>query len=186
MSMDIFSKTVQRLTGRRKNCWRMPKNFVYEKSCLECHQNLFPVKLSVDGSNAHLFYTTSKEPLACINCHLNVGHYDKNALHAHNTSFGVTVAEDQTLFTEPAKVEKFENFNEKIPGTNVSFDMVALPGGKFQMGSPDDEPFRETRMKVRCGKLPCQNSGWQKLKLHGMNTWHSSGLQVRREELKDR
>jgi formylglycine-generating enzyme required for sulfatase activity len=74
---------------------------------------------------------------------MNVGHYDPNALHAHNTSFGVTVAEDQTLFTEPAKVEKFENFNEKIPGTNVSFDMVAIPGGKFQMGSPADEPFRK-------------------------------------------
>jgi formylglycine-generating enzyme len=30
------------------------KHFVYEKSCLECHENLFPVTLSVDGSNAHL------------------------------------------------------------------------------------------------------------------------------------
>jgi formylglycine-generating enzyme required for sulfatase activity len=119
------------------------KGYVYEKSCRECHQNLFPVKLSVDGSNAHLLFTTTKEPLTCINCHLNIGHYDKNALHAHNTNFGVTVTVNQAVYTEPARVEKFANFNEKIPGTSVSFDMVAIPGGKFNMGSPDNEPLRK-------------------------------------------
>ena len=119
------------------------KSFVYEKSCLECHQNLFPVKLSLDGGNAHLFYTTSKEPLNCINCHLNVGHYDPNAIHAHNTNFGVTITVNQAIYTEPASVEKFENFNEKIPGTNISFDMIAIPGGEFNMGSSDKEPFRK-------------------------------------------
>ncbi len=120
------------------------KGYVYEKSCKECHQNLFPVKLSVDGSNAHLLYTTSKDPLTCMNCHLDVGHYDKNALHAHNTNFGVTVTVNQAEYTEPAKVEKFENFTEKIPGSSVSFDMVAIPGGKFIMGSPENEPLRKS------------------------------------------
>ncbi len=119
------------------------KGYVYEKSCLECHQNLFPVKLSVEGSNAHLLYTTTKEPLTCMNCHLDIGHYDKNALHAHNTNFGVTVTVNKTEYTEPAKVEKFQNFTEKIPGTSVSFDMVAIPGGKFLMGSPENEPLRK-------------------------------------------
>jgi formylglycine-generating enzyme required for sulfatase activity len=120
------------------------KGYVYEKSCLECHQNLFPVKLSVDGSNAHLLYTTSKDPLTCVNCHLDVGHYDKNALHAHNTNFGVTVTVAQAQYTEPTKIEKFENFTEKIPGSGVSFDMVAIPGGKFLMGSPENEPLRKS------------------------------------------
>jgi sulfatase modifying factor 1 len=120
------------------------KGFVYEKSCIECHQNLFPVNLSVNGGNAHLFYTTSNDPLNCINCHLNVGHYDRDALHAHDTGFGVTITADQTIFTEPATVDKFENFKEKIPGTNVSFDMIAIPGGTFKMGSPDSEQLRET------------------------------------------
>jgi formylglycine-generating enzyme required for sulfatase activity len=72
-----------------------------------------------------------------------VGHYDKNALHAHNTGFGVNVTADQTLFTEPAKVDKFESFTEKIPGTNVSFEMVALPGGTYNMGSPESEQLRK-------------------------------------------
>ena len=30
-----------------------------------------------------------------------------------------------------------------IPGSDVSFDMVALPGGTFNMGSPESEPFRK-------------------------------------------
>lgn len=134
-SADINWESKKLLENARK--------FVYEKSCLECHQNLFPVTLSVNGGNAHLFYTTSKEPLNCINCHLNVGHFDKNAIHAHDTTFGVTVTASQAIFTEAAKVDKFENFNEKIPGTNVSFEMVAIPGGKFNMGSPETEPLRK-------------------------------------------
>jgi sulfatase modifying factor 1 len=138
-----FFKDSAKINWEAKKLLENAKGFVYEKSCLECHQNLFPVKLSLDGGNAHLFYTTSKEPLSCINCHLNVGHFDKNALHAHNTNFGVLVTLNQAVYTEPAKVEKFENYNENIPGTSVSFDMVAIPGSKFLMGSPDNEPLRK-------------------------------------------
>jgi formylglycine-generating enzyme len=119
------------------------KSYTYEKSCLECHQNLFPVTLSTKGNNAHLFYTESKDPVSCVNCHITVGHYDKNLKHARNTNFGVTEAESTSLFREPAKIEKFGTFNEMIPGTNVSFKMVAIPGGSFSMGSPDDEPLRK-------------------------------------------
>jgi len=145
-AVDIYGylfKDSAELNWETKKILGNAKKFVYEKSCLTCHQNLFPVTLSVNGGNAHLFYTTSKDPLNCINCHLNVGHYDKNAIHAHDTSFGVTITADQTLFTEPATIEKFESFTEKIPGTNVSFDMVALPGGTFNMGSPGTEPLRK-------------------------------------------
>jgi formylglycine-generating enzyme required for sulfatase activity len=133
-----------KIDWERKNLLESAKSFVYEESCLNCHQNLFPVTLSVDGGNAHLFYTTSKDPLNCINCHLNEGHYDKNAvIHAHDTNFGVTVTSNAAPFTEPARVTSFENFTERIPGTTVSFDMVALPGGTFNIGSPDDEALRD-------------------------------------------
>jgi formylglycine-generating enzyme len=138
-----FFKDSAKINWQEKKLLETAKGFVYEKSCVKCHENLFPVKLSVDGGNAHLLYTTSKDLLTCINCHLNVGHYDKNALHAHNTSFGISVTENQANYTEPAKVIKFENFTEKIPGSNVSFDMIAIPGGKFIMGSPDNEPLRK-------------------------------------------
>jgi len=133
-----------KIDWEKKNLLESAKGFVYEESCLKCHQNLFPVTLSVDGGNAHLFYTTSNDPLNCINCHLNVGHFDKNALlHAHDTNFGVTVTSKEPPFTEPAIVTRFEDFTERIPGTTVSFDMVALPGGTFNMGSPESEALRD-------------------------------------------
>jgi len=144
--IDIYGylfKDSAEIDWQSKKLLENAKGFVYEKSCLKCHQNLFPVTLSVTGGNAHLFYTTSKDPLNCINCHLNVGHYDRNAVHAHDTSFGVTAAANQVIFTEPAMVETFKSFTEMVPGTNVSFEMVALPGGTYTMGSPDDEQLRK-------------------------------------------
>jgi formylglycine-generating enzyme required for sulfatase activity len=119
------------------------KKFVYEESCLECHQNLFPLTLSTEGNNAHLFYTESKDRPRCINCHITVGHYDPKLKHAQNTNFGVTEAENTEIFTERTVVEKFETYTEKVPGTSVSFKMVALPGGSFNMGSPEKEPLRD-------------------------------------------
>lgn len=145
-AVDLYGylfKDTSEINWEAKKLLENAKGFVYEKSCLECHQNLFPVTLSVDGSNAHFFYTTSAEPLNCINCHLNVGHFDPNAIHAHDSAFGVSVSAEREIFTEPARVERFENFTEKIPGTSVSFNMVALPGGTFKMGSPESEPLRE-------------------------------------------
>src|SRR5436853_4267952 len=32
---------------------------------------------------------------------------------------------------------------EKIPGTDVSFEMIPIPGGEFQMGSPPNEAHRK-------------------------------------------
>ena len=38
---------------------------------------------------------------------------------------------------------KAENFSESIPGTPAKFDMVAIPGGEFLMGSPAGETGRK-------------------------------------------
>jgi formylglycine-generating enzyme required for sulfatase activity len=145
---DVYGylfKDSAEINWQKKKLLENAKKFVYEKSCLDCHENLFPVTLSVNGGNAHLFYTTSKDPLSCINCHINVGHYDKNAvIHAHDSNFGVTVTSKEPPFAGPAVVNEFKNFTEMIPGTQVSFEMIALPGGEFKMGSPDNEPLRDT------------------------------------------
>jgi formylglycine-generating enzyme required for sulfatase activity len=139
-----FFKDSADIDWQKKKLLENARGYVYENSCVDCHQNLFPVTLSVNGGNAHLLYTTSKEPVSCLNCHINVGHYDKNAaLHAHDTSFGVTVTSTEPPFAEPAKPEGFQSFTEMIPGTRVSFEMIALPGGTFKMGSTDDEPLRK-------------------------------------------
>jgi len=121
------------------------KGYVYEASCIKCHQNLFPATLSVNGSNAHLQYVNAPEGQKsnCISCHLNVGHYDKNNLHAHNASFGVTETVAKEVFSAPTEVKKFENFTEKVPGTTLSFELVAIPEGTFDMGSPEKEELRK-------------------------------------------
>ena len=36
-----------------------------------------------------------------------------------------------------------KSYTETIPGTSVTFEMVAVPGGTFKMGSPDGEPGRQ-------------------------------------------
>ncbi len=38
---------------------------------------------------------------------------------------------------------KAANFTQKIDGSSVAFDMVAIPGGKFKMGSPAGEAKRK-------------------------------------------
>ena len=118
---------------------------VYESSCLKCHPNLFPAKLTKAGMDAHLYYdqqVKKGEPVNCIACHLNAGHYDPNYLHAKNTNFG-QVAVTGEVFTEPAAVTTFSNYTEKIPGSSVKFNMVAIPEGTFKMGSSEDEVYRQ-------------------------------------------
>jgi formylglycine-generating enzyme required for sulfatase activity len=43
------------------------------------------------------------------------------------------------------RVDKFEHksYTEKIPGSDVAFEMIAIPGGAYFMGSPDSEPGRQ-------------------------------------------
>ena len=120
--------------------------YVYESSCIKCHENLFPAKLSKAGEDAHLYYTQTKKTseLNCINCHLNAGHYIAGYTHGSNSTFGATSSAAKVIYSEPAKVTGFANYTEYIPKSSVSFNMVAIPGGTFKMGSPVDEPFRKT------------------------------------------
>lgn len=120
------------------------QHHVFKASCVKCHANLFPLTLNEKGQDAHLYYTQHEEELRCINCHLNAGHYDPNALHAKNVEFGSAGTQNLEKFDAPAKVESHADFTETIPGTTVSFDMKAIPGGSFKIGSPDSEQMRET------------------------------------------
>ena len=153
---DVYGylfKDSSKINWESKRLLENAKSFTYETSCIKCHSNLFPVTLSVNGSNAHMAYISAKEATPdptkegpkpnCINCHLNVGHFDKNAKHEHDANFGVDAAVSEVKFTDATRVEKFENFTEKIPGSTVAFDMVAIPEGTFNMGSPENEPLRK-------------------------------------------
>lgn len=53
-----------------------------------------------------------------------------------------------------AQEDSFKPYTQEIPGSEVSFKMVAIPGGEFLMGSPEDEEGRaahegpQTKVKV--------------------------------------
>ncbi len=121
------------------------RTYVYESSCIKCHENLFPAKLTKDGENAHLYYTQTKKTaeLHCINCHLNAGHYIEGYTHGSNSTFGNVSSAAKEIFNEAEKVTEFKNYTERIPKSPVSFKMVAIPGGTFKIGSPAEEPFRK-------------------------------------------
>jgi formylglycine-generating enzyme len=121
------------------------RGYVYESSCIKCHENLFPAKLTKAGEDAHLYYTQTKktDELHCINCHLNAGHFIEGYTHGSNSTFGSTSSAAKEVFTEPTKVNEFKNYTEKIPKSPITFNMVAIPGGTFNLGSPAEEPFRK-------------------------------------------
>lgn len=127
-------------------------HFVYNESCKECHVNLFPAGLSDNGITSHLYYDENEKKLdlQCISCHLGVGHYNPNIKHEKMSGIpGANVAPSE-IFTEATPLDGFKNFTEKLPGTGVSFNMVAIPGGSYKMGSNSNEPFhKEDETPVR-------------------------------------
>ncbi len=113
--------------------------FVFAESCVACHPNLYPVELTDKGEEAHLHYENNIEEIPCIKCHMQVGHFDPDA---EEIDFGLVAAPSAEVYEAPAVVEGFTDYTEYIPSTTVSFEMVAIPGGTFRMGSPESEPYR--------------------------------------------
>lgn len=135
------TKDPEEIDWEEKRTREAAKRFVYEDGCKKCHVNLFPTTLNALGAESHLKYLRDPENSSCLQCHLDVGHYRGER--------GLTIDEDiisgsKEIFTVPAKVEEFSTFNEQIPGTSVSFSMIAIPGGQFNMGTPPNEPFRQS------------------------------------------
>ena len=145
---DLWSKWTKDSSSFRweeRGRLEIARGYTYESSCIKCNENLFPAKLTKVGEDAHLYYTQTKktDELHCINCHLNAGHYIPGYTHGSNATFGSTSSAAKEIYTESEKVTVFKNYTERIPKSSVSFNMVAIRGGKFKMGSSADEPFRK-------------------------------------------
>ena len=144
---DVYGKLFKdtsEINWKKKSQLEHAEGHVYKASCLDCHQNLFPKGLSKEGEEGHLHYSQNKNTVRCINCHLHVGHYDEDAVKAKEVGFGMEEEKTEAeIYSQPARVDSFADYTEYIPGTSISFDMQAIPGGEFKMGSPEDEPFRE-------------------------------------------
>jgi len=117
------------------------RTYTFRESCMDCHPNLFPIQLTDEGEEAHLHYERRAEEVRCLNCHLHVGHFDPDATEEIDFGFARTV--EAEIYESPTVVQGFSDYEERIPGTSVSFAMVAVDGGTFRMGSPESEAYRK-------------------------------------------
>lgn len=123
--------------------------YVPNASCKHCHQNLFPKNLVDAGIAAHLYYENNEKKLdlQCISCHLDAGHYNPNYKHGKMTGIpgqaDGSAESSKPAFEQATSVTTFADYTEQIPGTSVSFKMIAVKGGTFNMGSPEKEPFHK-------------------------------------------
>ena len=138
----LFFKEASEIDWEAKRTPEKANHFVYEVSCVKCHSNLFPAKLTDEGSEAHLNFLNNKNGRTCINCHIDVGHYTPGA-HSHNMDFGLVEQKDIVIFDSATEVTAFVPFTEKIPGSGVTFNMKPIQGGQFLMGSPSSEAYRQ-------------------------------------------
>ena len=138
-----ITKDTEAIDWSRKSELEYAQKIVFNESCKECHINLFPEGVTDDGITAHLYYedNEAKLGLQCISCHLDAGHYDPNYKHG---SLKETFKPSGKIHEAAAEVTAFENFVETVPGTAASIRMIAVPGGEFLMGSPENEPFRNS------------------------------------------
>lgn len=139
---DVYGKLfkdVEKINWDQKSTREYAIKHVYKESCIACHQSLFPTGLSKKGEDAHLYYNNNQDRLHCLNCHLKVGHFSRDEQESRDV---IVRKEPAVIYREPARVTEFKDFTEFIPGTGTSFEMVAIPGGTFKMGSPEDEPYR--------------------------------------------
>ena len=129
-------------------------HFTKDVSCVHCHENLYPIEITHEGMDAHLYYEQQEGEVSCIKCHIDAGHYHEGILHAANVDFGTDDGLPDTVYAAPATVTGFEDYTETIPGSAVSFGMKAIPGGAFIMGAsagdplaePDERPVREVTL----------------------------------------
>ncbi len=118
------------------------QKMIPDEACRRCHVDLFSVGLSKKGEEGHIHYLQKRRQVRCVNCHLGVGHAGVTQL----VSAEEMPLERRSPYRPPRPTGdgiRFENYVERIPGTDISFEMVAIPGGVFQMGTPGNEPFRE-------------------------------------------
>ena len=120
------------------------QKIVFNESCKECHVNLYPAGITDDGVIAHLHYDENEKKLdlQCISCHLDAGHYNPNYNHSKMLGIPGAAAGGADIYQNAAEVTEFKNFTETVPGTAASIEMIAVPGGEFLMGSPENEPMR--------------------------------------------
>jgi len=140
--LDAFSTMVkdnENIDWEAKSVVEHAVTYTFDGACLYCHTDLYSLNLSPKGVEAHEYYMKMSDRVHCINCHITVGHYQE-----------APVEEIDLLAKEKIKIPSYQpdtgefvNYTETIPGSDVTFNMIAIPGGEFLMGSPETEAYHE-------------------------------------------
>jgi len=113
-------------------------SYTYDSACMKCHSDLYSLGLEPKGVEAHEYYLKNTDKLRCINCHLTVGHF-----HSEPVEEIDYLTQEKVEMPEYAPDSgEFATYSEQLLDTGVAFNMIAIPGGSFMMGSPADEDFR--------------------------------------------
>jgi len=140
--MDVFGvvfKDTDRIDWEERSALYHAVTYTFDSSCLSCHADLYSLGLSEKGVEAHKHYENTKDKIYCINCHKTVGHFQEEPVEVASSA---PVGRKKKARCGPLAGGEFKSYTEEIPGTKVSFEMVAIPGGTFLMGSRESEPCR--------------------------------------------
>ncbi|MCE5250215.1 NapC/NirT family cytochrome c, partial [bacterium] len=139
-SYGAVFKDKEKIDWDAKSVLEHAATYTYDASCMKCHQDLYSLGLTPKGVKAHEYYMKQPEKVRCINCHIAVGHYQEKPAEE------ITIGEEMPKIERPKRPvdsDEFVSYTQTIPETDVTFDMIAIPGGTFMMGSPDSEPYRD-------------------------------------------
>ena len=147
----LYFKDHESFNWDQKSTIEYAPKHVFDESCIRCHTELYPMEITSEGIDAHIYYQKNTETLECINCHLKVGHY-------HETPDEQILVEDTEqeepvdmapLISEIGETE-FVDYTEVMPGSGVKFEVVAIEGGTFTMGAdPSDSSINEDEIPAR-------------------------------------
>ena len=146
---DVYGylfKDISKIDWEAKSVLDHALTYTFDSACTNCHVELFPVGLPEKAVDPHLHYTKNREELRCINCHLTVGHFHEEKPAPEEVTREVLTDEDdeeRTPLVSEIAPDALVNYIEVTPKTDVTFEMVAIPGGTFLIGSSEAEPFRD-------------------------------------------
>jgi len=136
-------KDVSKINWEIRSRVENARTYTYDAACTHCHAELFSLNLTKKGEDAHVYYYHRTDQLRCINCHLTVGHFHEKPLETILPYEETAIKKPPQKPLQPVPIDTFKNYIDFIPGTHVTFEMIAVPGGTFQMGSSESEDFRQ-------------------------------------------
>ncbi len=132
-----YFKDTENIDWEAKSALEHAVTYTFDCSCIRCHDDLYSLGLSPKGVQAHEYYMEKSGAISCINCHITVGHFQEEP---EEIDYLAERKVEIPSYSPPS--EEFFSYTETIPGTEIAFNMIAIPGGSYEMGSPEKEPYR--------------------------------------------